>query len=154
MRNLEELTNDVIDHYKNKFDGELIINSIEYKTKYVNDNHIPKLEEVYEIYGSFGLLTLDNITTWNIPNQFTSKKSFENAIKMLKIAVDGFMESAMIERHFIEISSDKRDVVNLLSTEITELSNENFETLIDYYVEREQYSNAAKYENLKKKHCE
>lgn len=154
MRNLEELTIDIIEYYKNKFDGELIINSIEFKTTYVNENHVPKLEKSYCVYGSFDLVTLDNSNAWNIPNNFKSKKSFENAIKMLKIAVDGYVESLLIEKDYVELNYESDEITTLLNSEISEFIEGDFQTLIDYYVEKEDYAHAAKYENLKKEYNE
>jgi len=153
MKNYEELTIELIDYYKNKYDGELIIKSIEYKTVYINGNHIKKLEHVYEIYVLLDLLT-PNANSWNIPNFFKSKVSFENAIKMFKVAVNGYLEALLIEKEFVEISSEKRLLVDLLSKDINSLNEEDFDFMISHYLKIEEYLKVQKYENLKKKYYE
>lgn len=151
MKNYEELTIDLINYYKKKYNGELIVKTVEYKTTFNNDNHVPKLKNVFEIYVVFSFLTLD-VYSWNIPHDFSSKVSFENAIKMLKIAVNGYLDSLMVEKDFVELDFNNIKLIELFSKDISLLSNDDFSFIIDNYVKKEDFEGAAKYMNLKNKH--
>ena len=152
MKSTEILAKELNDHLHKKYDGEVIVSYISFTHSYGFDNYLLKFGKKFEISVSLKFQTMDDLSSWNAPRIFQSKISFENACEMAKIALDGYMESILFERDINENGLPNHEIRVLLNTPISHLNSEEFDKLINYFAQKEDYNKAHTYKMYKEKY--
>jgi len=152
MKTTEILVRELNDYFQKKYDSEVIIKYVTFSHSFDFDNRIMNFSGGFEMSVHIDFQTINHISSWNAPRVFKSKISFENACEIAKIALDGFMKSVFYEQDINEDALPNQKIRILLNTPPSQLYLKDFDALISYFIDNENYSKAQEYKLYKEKY--